>query len=65
MTEDQLIDRLAKPIYVLRMARPMEANRLAPHTNPAMVRSARTRAANARREIRSIVLQYNAELDWE
>jgi hypothetical protein len=58
MTPDQLIDELARPTFVLRMARALENNRLAPHTKPAMVKSARTRAAQARIDIDLIVERY-------
>jgi hypothetical protein len=57
MTVDQLVDKLAKPTYVLRMARPLEKD-----TNPAMGKSARRRAYNARREIRELVTTYVFEL---
>lgn len=54
---DKLIDDLAKPTYVLRMAR---ANENSP--NSAMRTSARKRAAKARLQIRRIALKYGEDI---
>lgn len=45
---DQLVDKLAKPTFVLRMARPLENKN----------KSAKTRAHNARKEIEDIIYNY-------
>lgn len=46
MTTDEFVNNITKPLYVYRMAK---AN--LESTNPAMVKSAKTRMRNAAREI--------------
>lgn len=60
MTVDELVDKLARPIYVLRMARPHGDVIVSSSGYPtqAMIKSAKTRANNARKEIDNIVSSY-------
>jgi len=54
MTVDEFIDKLAKPIMVLRFARAQENNTY----NKGLAKGAKKRAANARLEIDRIVREY-------
>lgn len=51
---DDLVAELARPVYVLRMARPLEDTK----------KSARTRAKNARQEILDILIRYAEAVKW-
>jgi hypothetical protein len=53
MTVDELISKLAKPIYVYRLARAQLDK-----TDPYRRRGAETRMKNAEREIEEILFQY-------
>ncbi len=52
MTIDELVDRMAKPVFVLRMARAMEENRWA---SKPQRKGAEKRAEKARTEIRDLI----------
>lgn len=53
---DKFIDNLARPMYVLRMARPLE-------NHPTLGLGAKRRASKARQEIRELAIDYVSKLD--
>lgn len=57
MTVDEFIDKLAKPQYVLRMAKPFEYKDITALNKP-MIESARKRAEEARKKIDELIIEY-------